>query len=328
MTENPLESGSVALVGHTGFVGNSLKRQYKYFRGAYNSENISDISGKAYDALICAAAPATMWLANNDPEKDRQNLLDLTAWLEKANCKRVVLISTIAVLDDFAGRYSEENASFESAKAYGKNRRELEERIQSAFPSVHIMRLPALFGPGLKKNYIFDVLNPAPAFLKRGKAEELRAEMSKGDIDLFGKAYEYDPDIDMLKLDRSVYTDSSYRELIDAVFERAGFTSKFFTNSQSTFQYYNMNNLWDDISKVVVNNLTALHVCSAPLSAGDIHLRLTGRSFSSLSPHEHHEDMRSIHSEIWGENDHYLYPADKIMADLEAYYNSIKSAHS
>ncbi|MCI5043263.1 MAG: sugar nucleotide-binding protein [Aquisalinus sp.] len=323
MIKNDLASANIALVGHTGFVGSSLKRQYKGFESTYNSANISDISGKEYDLLVCAAAPATMWLANNDPAQDRQNLLNLVTCLERVKCDRIVLISTIAVLDDFAGQYSEENARFEPTKAYGKHRRELEEKVQSAFAGVHILRLPALFGFGLKKNFIFDLLNPAPAFLKDDKAEELRAQMSQADLELFKKAYGYDDAIAMLKLDRSVYCESDFKELLDGIFQRAGFTAKMFTNSESTFQYYNMNNLWFDISRAVTENLDVVHICSEPLKAGDIHERLMGQSFYNTAPAKHQEDMRSIHVKLWGGEGQYLYSADSIMADIETFYYSM-----
>ena len=43
--------------------------------------------------------------------------------------------------------------------AYGANRFYLEQALADAFDVIHIVRLPGLFGPGLKKNIIFDLLN-------------------------------------------------------------------------------------------------------------------------------------------------------------------------
>ena len=43
--------------------------------------------------------------------------------------------------------------------AYGSNRFRLEEAIRGRFPETRVVRLPSLFGPGLKKNVIYDLLN-------------------------------------------------------------------------------------------------------------------------------------------------------------------------
>ncbi len=321
INRDQLEDRRIALIGHTGFVGETLKRQYTGFTGYYNSANIMDIQGREYDLIICAAAPATMWMANNAPDQDRQNLLNLHTHLRGAKCQRIVLISTIAVLDDFNGKYSEKNSRFQDGTAYGKHRRELEVNIKNSFPNSHILRLPALFGAGLKKNFIFDILNPAPSFLKQVKADELLCDMKQEMKLLFESLYQYDSDTTMLKLDRQKYEQPEVRPAVNRLFDIAGFSSSMFTNSESTFQYYNMNNLWTDIRKSVNHDLETLHICSAPLKAGIIHEYLTGKPFSNTAPAEHHEDMRTVHAEKWGKEGEYLYSTQETLDALKAFYD-------
>src|SRR5690606_4346903 len=49
--------------------------------------------------------------------------------------------------------------SLESCHPYGRNRLRLELAVRDRFPDVTILRLPGLFGQGLKKNIIFDLMN-------------------------------------------------------------------------------------------------------------------------------------------------------------------------
>ena len=65
-----------ALIGFSGFVGNMLLRQTT-FDACYRSTNISQIDGKIFDTVVCAAAPAQKWLANKNPQSDRNNINDL-----------------------------------------------------------------------------------------------------------------------------------------------------------------------------------------------------------------------------------------------------------
>ena len=135
-----------ALIGHTGFVGSNLKEQY-IFDDFYNSKNIRNIGGKKFDLIVCAGARGTKWKANKFPETDFNEIYRLIYHLDKVKFKQMVLISTIAVYENPA-----ENA-------YGKHRLFLETYLQNKHSNVTVVRLPALFGKGLKKNPIYDMIN-------------------------------------------------------------------------------------------------------------------------------------------------------------------------
>jgi hypothetical protein len=147
-----------ALIGHTGFVGSTLIKQ-TYFTHLYNSKNISEIKGKAFDLVVCAGAPAQKWLANKDPEGDLKNINSLIDILKTVKAKNFILISTVDVFKSPVKVNEDTKIETDGLHAYGLHRYYLEEAVKEHFSSSLIVRLPGLIGPGLKKNIIFDFLN-------------------------------------------------------------------------------------------------------------------------------------------------------------------------
>ena len=146
------------LIGYSGFVGSTLLKQAA-FESLYRSTNIGEIEGKSFDMVVCAGAPAQKWIANREPEADRQKIEGLIANLKSMKCKTFVLISTVDVFKNPLG-VDEGTAVDESGlHAYGLHRRLLEKFVESHFPRHLIVRLPGLVGPRLRKNVIYDFLN-------------------------------------------------------------------------------------------------------------------------------------------------------------------------
>lgn len=310
-----------ALVGYTGFVGGNLL-QSRSFDRQFNSANISEIAGHKYDEVICAGAPSVMWAANADPESDARNLASLVETLGKTDIGRLVLISTIGVFDDVSAQYTESDVQFEQQNAYGRNRRQLEVELASRFSDTHIVRLPALFGPGLKKNFIFDLLNPEPSFVKPEKFDLLLDAFSDADAAILQEAYTYDTDLDMWAYRREEYRNSIIsRTLIDA-FEQQNFLSIQFTNSESQFQYYSLTNLAKDIDLAIDSGIDVLNICSAPVKANEVHQFLTGKEFENSAPPRVIEDVRSDYGSVFGPGGPYLYQKNEILDDLKLFYSS------
>lgn len=146
------------LVGYTGFVGNTLLKQAE-FSCLYRSTNIGDIEGKVFDTVVCAGAPAQKWIANHEPEADRQKIEGLIAHLKTIQCKTFILISTVDVFKSPIGVYEDTLVDETGLHAYGVHRRLLEKFVENHFTNHLIVRLPGLVGPGLRKNVIYDFLN-------------------------------------------------------------------------------------------------------------------------------------------------------------------------
>ena len=148
------------LIGHTGFIGGNLA-QVRHFDSLYNSKTIGDIRDKTFGLLVCAGAPSLKWYANANAEADREGISCLMRNLETVEVESFVLISTISVYArpvnvDEGSPVENDN---ETMSPYGRNRFELECLVRSRFPHATIVRLPGVFGPGLKKNLIYDFLH-------------------------------------------------------------------------------------------------------------------------------------------------------------------------
>jgi sugar phosphate isomerase/epimerase len=134
------------LIGYSGFIGSSLllENDFDYM---YNSTNIQNIKNNTYNTIICCGASAKKWWANQNGIEDKKNIDILINNLEtiKDKCKKFILVSTIDVYHDFN-------------HPYGCNRHYLEDYVKVTFKDYHIIRLPALFGYGLKKNMLYDLL--------------------------------------------------------------------------------------------------------------------------------------------------------------------------
>jgi hypothetical protein len=147
-----------ALIGHTGFVGGALKA-VRDFKGLYNSANIQEIEGRSFDTVFCAGARAEKWIANQNPSGDLAAINRLIASLKMVSVRRLVLLSTVDVFGDQANGSEKTRPSMDGLHAYGMNRLILENFVSSWFESYSIVRLPGLFGNGLKKNAIYDLIH-------------------------------------------------------------------------------------------------------------------------------------------------------------------------
>lgn len=307
------------LIGATGFVGSALQRQTP-FDARFHSRNVAEIEGQKFDCVVCAAAPGSMLEANTAPERDRAQIHGLIERLSKVQTDRFVLISSIAVLSDFAGRHVENTRDFQKDLAYGRHRRELEAFVEDHFASKLIVRLPALFGRGLRKNFIFDLMNPVPSMLTAEKCAILREGLGCDLSDWVGGLYTPDEATGLLKLDRASMNADTRRKGLEAAVGEMSLSATQFHNRATTYQYYEIERLWRDIVIASEAGLTRLHCASEPLKASVIHKRLTGKDMPETGARLHREDMHSQHAVFWGTSGPYLFDADATLDRLEAFF--------
>lgn len=147
-----------ALIGYTGFVGSNLNAQYE-FTDFYNSKNYQEMMGQEYDLVVCAGVSAVKWMANKEPDKDLAGIKSLESVLASVHAKQFILISTVDVYPVTKEKDEDFDCTSIANHAYGTHRLAFEQFCDEKFESCIIVRLPGLFGNGLKKNVIYDLLN-------------------------------------------------------------------------------------------------------------------------------------------------------------------------
>ena len=277
-----------ALVGSTGFVGGNLAEQ-GCFEGLYHSANIEEAFGTSPELLIYAGLRAEKFLAEKFPERDLESIETAKENIRKIAPERIVLISTIEVYDDSFHKTEADPAAGNGA--YGRHRSLLEQWVRGKFPNHLLVRLPGLFGKGIKKNFIYDYIHYIPALLKEEKFRELEERENS-----LGNYYSRNENGFYQLLPVS----ADERKSLKIIFEKLGFSALNFTDSRGVFQYYNLAHLYDDIQRALNHNIKILNITSEPVSIAEIYRALTGGSFvNEIHDTPPRYDARSLYYGEW-----------------------------
>ena len=230
--------------------------------------------------------------------------------------KQLVLISSIAVYADSRGKDEQSPMTPDGLPAYGRNRLQLERWVREDYPNALIVRLPALYGIGLKKNFLFDLHTITPAMLKPEKYTEL-AQKSPLVRDGYTLA-----DNGFYKLNGAVDA-AALREF----FAGNDFNALAFTDSRSRYQFYHLARLWQDVQTALQNGLTTLNLTTPPVTAAEVYTTVTGKADwqNELPKPPFDYDLRSRHAALLGGADGYLctkqQELDEICAFMRAWRN-------
>ena len=283
------------LVGSTGFVGGNLMASHP-FDAAYHSSNVQQGFGRENDLVVYAGVPAAMFLANQDPEADLAVMRAARENLRRLAPKKLVLISSICVFADSRGKTEADEPTPEGLAPYGANRLQLERWVREDWPDALIVRLPALYGKGLKKNFLYDLHTITPALLRPDKYRQLAAES-----ELVRIAYE-DAGNGFYKL-----SGKADPAALRAWFAAAPFNALAFTDSRSVYQFYDLARLWRDIRTALDADLRVLHLATPPLSAARVYEAFTGKTFTNHLPGAPFDyDLRTRHAALLGGAGEYL----------------------
>lgn len=298
-----------ALVGHTGFVGSNLAASTT-FDGLYNSKNVREAYGTAPDLLVYSGLRAEKFLANRRPELDLRSIEQAQENIEGIGAACTVLVSTVDVYPVPRGVDETTPIDPEGLAPYGRNRLALERWVASHCPRHLIVRLPALFGANLKKNFVYDLTHPVPGMLAPALYEGLAASEP-----LVAASYAQN-EYGFWQLAPGAEKDGR----LAAALACAGFDAKCFTDSRSRFQFFNLAHLWDLVERALAQGVELLNVTSEPVSAAEVYARAFGGEFVNErdgAPFDY--DMRTVHDAELGGADGYLYDRETVLDELAAF---------
>lgn len=299
-----------AIVGYDGFVGSNIVRKVK-FDQLYNKANIEKSYGSEPDLLIYAGVPAEVYYANKYPEKDLEIVNNAINNIKKIKPKKIVLISSVNVYPNNEQGDENKKVDLEDLEPYGKNRRILENWVKENVKDYLIVRLPGLFGKGIKKNFIYDLINITPSKLTENKIKELSTK-NKNIL----KYYHNNEDGFYVINDITI---EERKKLIE-ILNELNFTALNFTDSRGMYQYFNLEYLWDIINKALDNNLRILNISTEPFSINELYNYLYNKDFDNkLNKEVANYNMKTIHYELFDGFDGYIMNKEQVMKEIKKF---------
>ena len=303
------------LVGHTGFVGNNLYR-YGSFELGVNSGSVREAYGTKPDLCVYAGLRAEKYLANQQPEKDWQMIEQAKENIRMIKPRKLVLISTIDVFKSPLAVYEDSAIDMDGLQPYGYNRRVLENWVRENYPEALIVRLPGLFGEGIKKNFIYDIINVIPFMLSETKMGELSSQEA---------AIEEYYEIQDNGFWKCRNLNEGEKNALRNILSRVNFSALQFTDSRSEFQFYPLKRLWSDIKIALENKIELLHTATEPISAGEIYKFLYGREFMNETagvPAKY--DYRTRYSGLYRRDGGYIMGKEEVLLEIQNFIKSTK----
>ena len=245
-----------ALVGWSGFVGGALEPRVRPV-ARFRSTDVDQLGDADVDEVVCAGAPAEKWRANADPEADWAGISRLMGALDTSRATSCVLISTVDVHADSTGVDESVPADTAQDQAYGRHRALLEEFVTGRFDDVTIVRLPGMFGPGLKKNLVYDLIHQPEAR---------------------------------------------------------------FAHEASTFQFYDVRDLWGHVLLARDAGLPVVNLATEPVSSAQLARECFGVDYHCDDRPQAAYDLRTQHAqELAGREGPYLRSAGEVLAAVRAW---------
>lgn len=303
------------LVGYTGFVGSNLLAAHE-FSMCCNRQNIKEAFGIQPECLVYSGVPAEMFLANQNPEADFAMMEQAMENIRKIKPKSVVLISTIAVYPDTHGANEDTIIDEKALTAYGTNRLALERWVEQEFEQHLIVRLPAIYGINLKKNFIYDYINYIPAML----TEEKYLQFSQQEVML--QNY-YEKQENGFWKCRNV--EGNEKTKLQDCFRRLGFSALNFTDSRSVYQFYHLAHLWEHIQIALEHNIKKLNITTPPVSVAELYEALEQTKFTNeLNKPPFNYDLHTKYDSIFGGKDGYFMSKEEELQEICSFVRNMK----
>lgn len=300
------------LVGDTGFVGSNILKNTTFDK-CFNSKNIADAYNTNPDLLVYSGVKAEKFVANKFPDEDLDHINQTIENISKINPRKIVLISTVDVYDKTENVDENYFSDLEKLQPYGKHRLILENWVRNNIEDHHIIRLSALFGINLKKNFIFDIINPIPKKITIEKMDIL-SSIDKSIIDFY-------------YIDNGFYNLKDIKEYKEEdllkILEKLNFTSLTFTDSRNTYQFYNLDKLSKDIINIISNEVRTINLVTEGLKASEIYYYLFNKEFKNeFLPTPVFYNIKTKYSSLFNGENGYIKNSNKVLEEIKFFIDN------
>jgi nucleoside-diphosphate-sugar epimerase len=166
-------------------------------------------------------------------------------------------VSTVDVFADSRGVDETTSPDTAQEQAYGRHRALLEEFVRERFDDVLVVRLPGMYGPGLKKNLVFDLVHQPEAR---------------------------------------------------------------FAHQDSSFQFYDVRDLWGHVLLARDAGLSVVNLATEPVTSARVARECFGVDYRCEDRPEVAYDLRTAHAaELAGREGPYLRSADEVLTGIRTW---------
>jgi hypothetical protein len=96
-------------------------------------------------------------------------------------------------------------------------------------------------------------------------------------------------------------------------------------DSRGSFQFYNLEHIGSDLTKIIQNNISLINLTSEPVNISEISEYCFGKPFKNeVSPTPANYNLKSKHARLWNHNNGYLYPKEQVLEEIKQFVQEFK----
>jgi hypothetical protein len=268
------------------------------------------------DLCIYCGVRGVKHIANSFPEEDYEHINETIINIKKIMPKKFILISTVDVLDLTENVDEDHDIKIQKLEPYGKNRRLLEIWVKKNILDYNIIRLPAIYGLNLKKNFIYDIVNPIPKLLNT--TNFLRYSEKSA---LIYQSY--------LKINNFYYLNNArtpdQKVRLNNEMDLKNTSSLYLTDSRAIFQFYPLKHLAKHIINILDQNIKVSHLVTEPLSAGEVFEFLNKKVFiNEMAQKIPNYKIDTKYRDFWNQKSKFLFDKHEILQDIKEFVLTMK----
>lgn len=298
------------LVGSTGFVGANLMAGEK-FDGVYHSTDVAKAYGTRPDILYYAGIRGTKFLANQNSQEDWEHIQNTIENIKKINPQKLVLVSTVDVYEELKDRDEDDISKLCHLNSYGKNRLKLENWVEREIEDYHILRLPAIYGRQIKKNFIYDMIHFVPPYLEEYRWRQLRQQYRE-----IADCYQlYCPGLyKITSLEENIY------RKVRNFYKKEKWNALSFTDSRAEYQFFNLGLLNQCVRTVIKHKIKKINLVTEPVRADEVYEYVyKGKFINYIDDNPVMYRLKTKYGRLFGTDSQYIMSRQDVLENLNEF---------